>query len=158
MQIQTQRLILRLDTLENARAKVAGMSDGDKANLSTAWLSLLAAATTADPWVLGFQVSLHAEDSVIGQCGFKGPPTTEGSAEIAYVIEPEWQGNGYATEAAKALVDFAFQQEQIKLVIAHTLPHSSASTRVLTKCGFFNVGEVMDPEDGPVWRWHKFRQ
>ncbi len=29
----------------------------------------------------------------------------------------------------------------------------NASTRVLTKCKFKWVGEVMDPEDGLVWRW-----
>ena len=30
-----------------------------------------------------------------------------------------------------------------------------ASTRVLTKCGFSRIGEVIDPDDGLVWRWEK---
>ena len=41
------------------------------------------------------------------------------------------------------------------LVRAHTLAERNASTRVLEKCGFGLVGEVVDPEDGPVWRWER---
>ena len=35
------------------------------------------------------------------------------------------------------------------------LPEATASTRVLRKCGFVHIGEVVDPEDGPVWRWER---
>jgi|SRR6267378_2525891 len=38
---------------------------------------------------------------------------------------------------------------------AHTLPLSNPSTRVLQKCGFRHIGAVVDPEDGPVWRWER---
>ena len=94
---------------------------------------------------------------IVGQCGFKGPPTPDGVVEIAYGVEPESEGNGYATEAAQALVGYAFQNKDVLLVRAHTLPEANASTRVLTKCGFRRVGEVVDPDDGPVWRWEKQR-
>jgi RimJ/RimL family protein N-acetyltransferase len=75
--------------------------------------------------------------------------------EIAYGIAPEHQGKGYATEAAAALTDYAFRQREVRAVRAHTLPENNASTRVLTKCGFRRVGEVIEPEDGLVWRWEK---
>jgi ribosomal-protein-alanine N-acetyltransferase len=75
--------------------------------------------------------------------------------EIAYGIAPSSQGKGYATEAARALVDFALSHATVKLLCAHTLPTTNASTRVLLKCGFRNVGSVMDPEDGLVWRWER---
>ena len=75
--------------------------------------------------------------------------------EIAYGIAPEHQGKGYATEAAEALTAYAFGSGQVRVVRAHTLPESNASGRVLTKCGFRNIGEVIDPEDGLVWRWEK---
>ena len=64
-------------------------------------------------------------------------------------------GEGYATEAAEALVIFAFSSDQVRVVRAHTLPEANASTRVLTKCGFRFIGEVIDPEDGLVWRWEE---
>jgi len=54
-----------------------------------------------------------------------------------------------------ALVRFAFASEHVQLVRAHTLPVSNPSTRVLLKCGFRDIGEVVDPEDGPVWRWER---
>jgi [ribosomal protein S5]-alanine N-acetyltransferase len=40
-------------------------------------------------------------------------------------------------------------------VRAHTRPTPNASTPVLTKCWFARVGDVVDPEDGPVWRWER---
>jgi RimJ/RimL family protein N-acetyltransferase len=94
----------------------------------------------------------------IGAAGFKGPPDATDAVEIAYGIVPSLEGRGYATEAASALVTYAFEHEQVRLVRAHTLPESNASTRVLTKCGFRKTAEVVDPDDGPVWRWELVRQ
>jgi len=45
----------------------------------------------------------------------------------------------------------------VELVIAHTLPTANTSTRVLTRCGFRFVGDVVDPDDDPVWRWERGR-
>lgn len=149
---------LVLDSLENARAQVEAMSPTDKAQLSANWLALLGSATSADPWILGFQMVRRDDKVIVGQCGFKGPPTRDGVVEIAYGVEPEREGNGYATEAARALVGYAFQNEDVLVVRAHTLPESNASTRVLTKCGFRHVGEVVEPDDGPVWRWERRRK
>ena len=155
--IHTPRLKLVLDSLENARAQVDAMSANYKAQLSADWLALLDSATSADPWILGFQIVRRDNDVNVGQCGFKGPPTPDGVVEIAYGVEPESEGNGFATEAAQALVDYAFQHKDVLLVRAHTLPEANASTCVLTKCGFRHVGETTDPDDGPVWRWEKQR-
>ena len=60
-----------------------------------------------------------------------------------------------ATEAAEGLASFAFGSGRVRVVRAHTLPEPNASTRVLAKCGFRYIGEVIDPEDGLVWRWEK---
>lgn len=158
MQIETDRLTLNLDSLDEARARVAEFPEEIQAQLSAEWLALLDAATHADPWVLGFTMVRRSDGAVVGQCGFKGPPSPEGAVEIAYGVEPDEQGHGYATEAAGGMTEFAFQHEAVRLVRAHTLPESSASKRVLTKCGFTHTGEVVDPDDGPVWRWEKTRQ
>ena len=92
---------------------------------------------------------------VIGTGGYTGPPDANGEVEIAYAIDEEHQGKGYATEAAGALVNFAYNHPAVRLVRAHTLPVANASTRVLTKCGFQKADEIIDPNDGPVWRWVK---
>jgi [ribosomal protein S5]-alanine N-acetyltransferase len=118
-------------------------------------MALLESSAPLDPWVHGFLLVNRSEDRVIGKAGFKGPPTTEGVVEIAYGVDPQHQGKGYATEAARALTQYAFTTGQVRTVCAHTLPEPNASTRVLTKCGFERMGEVIDPEDGLVWRWEK---
>lgn len=123
--------------------------------VSAVWLAGLRTATAADPWVYGFVILDAASGSVIGTCGFKGPPDDAGAVEIAYGIVPSFQGRGYATEAAQALVDFARSHSEVRIVRAHTLPGNGASMRVLEKCGFLRVGEVMDPDDGLVWRFER---
>ncbi|MBN1360088.1 MAG: GNAT family N-acetyltransferase [Sedimentisphaerales bacterium] len=121
--------------------------------VSREWLAELETAQTADPWTFGFAV-VHVQDQVaIGMGGYKGAPGPDGVVEIAYGIVPAHEGKGYATELAQALVSYAFDTDGVTMVRAHTLPEPNASTRVLEKCGFTQIGEVVDPEDGPVWRW-----
>ena len=123
------------------------------AEVSEDYLAKLKGASEADPWSFGFVVLLAAENLVIGSCGFKGPPGTDGIVEIGYGLAPGYRGRGFATEAAQALVRYALDSGRIRTVRAHTLPEPNASTRVLAKCGFCRIGEVTDPDDGLVWRW-----
>jgi RimJ/RimL family protein N-acetyltransferase len=41
----------------------------------------------------------------------------------------------------------------LHMIFAHTLAAESASTSVLARCGFAPVAELIDPDEGPVWRW-----
>ena len=68
-------------------------------------------------------------------------------AEIGYAILPPWQGHGYATEAARALVSLVFA-DGTQSVIAHTFPQSSESIRVMEKCGLTYEGS--GEEEGSV--------
>ena len=122
-------------------------------DVSPEWLGRLRAATGADPWRHGFLVVERDQRAIIGTAGFKGPSDANGMVEIAYGIVPSFEGHGYATEAANALVRFALATAEVTLIRAHTLPEANASTRVLTKCGFRHTDDVIDPDDGPAWRW-----
>jgi [ribosomal protein S5]-alanine N-acetyltransferase len=133
------------------------MDAADKAQLSGDWLARLRASTSPDPWVHGFSMVQLDTGITVGQCGFKGPPDSDGVVEIAYGVASDQERKGYATEAARALVVYAFSIDQVKLVRAHTLPGSNASKRVLAKCGFRYVGEINDPEDGLVCRFETTR-
>ena len=125
--------------------------------VSATWLESLraAAGTPPDPWTYGFFIVERSSGMVIGSAGFKGPPDAQGMVEIAYGVDPSCQGQGFATEAAGALLRYAAADPRVRLLRAHTLPEANASTRVLGKCGFVHIGEVVDPEDGPVWRWER---
>jgi [ribosomal protein S5]-alanine N-acetyltransferase len=171
MVLETTRLQLRPYTPADLLALIAGLDEfssqfGAQAaeglreffvsgDVSLEWLAMLQAARAgvADPWLFGFGVIERSSESVVATAGFKGPPDDAGIAEIAYAVAPSHQGRGYATEAASALVQFARADARVRQVRAHTLPEPNASTRVLTKCEFERVGEVVDPDDGLVWRW-----
>ncbi len=88
---------------------------------------------------------------VVGCCGYKDGPAANGSVEIAYGTFAPFEGKGYATAMAAELVARA----GVHPVIAHTLAERNASCRVLEKCGFTFAGKILDPEDGPVWRWQR---
>lgn len=149
--IQTARLRLVLESTEAVLARVAGMSPADRAEVSPDWLARVRSAPPS-PWTHGFALVERAAGLVVGSCAFKGPPDADGTVEIAYGVAPDYQGRGFAKEAAAALVEFALDAGA-RRVRAHTRPESGASGRVLAACGFERVGEVVDPEDGPVWRW-----
>ena len=119
------------------------------------WLAALRSAEAADPWRFGFFVIHRESGAVIGAGGFTGPPGDSATVEIGYGIVPSFEGQGYATEVAAALVEFALTSGQVHVVRAHTLPEANPSTRVLEKCGFRHIGTIVDPVDGPVWRWER---
>ena len=125
-------------------------------DVSPKWVAALRSASGPDAWRHGFFVVHRERRCVIGSAGFKGAPDDDGVVEIAYGVVPSYEGQGYATEAAAALVTYAFDQGA-RVLRAHTLPVANASGRVLLKNGFHHVGPVVDPEDGPVWRWERGR-
>ena len=170
MTIQTKNLILAPHLPRHLRALVrsvedfentAGLrvADGIRDQLLSAsadFMTRLEAAKQSNPWLFGFGVIHKIDNILIGMGGFPGPPDPEGVAEIAYGIAPSYQGKGYATEVANMLIDFASREESVRLLCAHTLAETNASTRVLQKCGFKKVSETVDPENNlPVWRWER---
>lgn len=104
------------------------------------------------PWC-GYLVVNDATRMFIGTCGFKGGPDGDGAVEIAYFTFPESEHRGYATQMAHALTDIVRRTGGVRQIIAHTTPEKNASTRVLEKIGMSLRGEIIDPEDGRVWRW-----
>lgn len=64
------------------------------------------------------------------------------SANLGYSIDHGKVGTGYATEAAKAVVEFGFRTANLHRIEACVLPHNAASIRVLEKCGFRRVGAL----------------
>lgn len=96
---------------------------------------------------------LKSENLLIGSGGYKGKPDENGRVEIGYEVALHYRKRGLATEMAEALIDFAFRNESVSTVIAHTLPEENASVKVLRKCGLQLMGE--DREDGGEreWRW-----
>jgi ribosomal-protein-alanine N-acetyltransferase len=112
-------------------------------------------------------IVLKTADRLIGACGyvpclnpFEQLPGFAGSGcaggdvryttefGLFYAISPAHQRRGYATEAARALVDYAFQQLRLKRVIATTAYGNTASQGVMRKLG---MRIVKNPLPDPPW-------
>lgn len=74
--------------------------------------------------------------TLVGTGGYLGPPNEKGEVEIGFSMMPLWQGRGYATEMAEALVAKAFADLRVRKVLARTASGNTASIKVLLKCGF----------------------
>jgi len=96
---------------------------------------------------------------LIGNGGYKGPPDDAGRGmiEIGYSVVSGRQRRGYATEACRALVDRAFADRRVEVVVAHTLPHLEPSIGVMRKLGMSFVRRFIDPTDGEVVRYELTR-
>ena len=92
-------------------------------------------------WIIELKDGTH-----IGDLCFKGLEPN-GAAEIGYGILEEYQRKGYATEAVKAAVKWAFQDPKVTAIEAETEPDNRASQRVLEKCGFVPNGK--NGKEGP---------
>jgi len=112
---------------------------------------IIAAAQRDEPDQWGPRLFFGDDGALIGNGGWNGPPA-DGTAELGYAVAPARQGRGVATAVVRELVRRA-RVAGLRMVFAHTLAAESASTSVLARCGFAKVAELIDPDEGPVWRW-----
>ncbi|MER3554597.1 MAG: hypothetical protein C4331_09685 [Meiothermus sp.] len=89
--------------------------------------------------------------------GFKSLPNESGTIELGYGANPAYQGRGYASEIAKALVDWAWTQPNVRRILADCRPDNLASIWVLEKTGFVRTGTRWDEEDGKLIVWEHRR-
>ena len=83
-----------------------------------------------------FAVILRENGKLIGYCGFFLQMVDEvEELEIGYRLDPEYWGQGIATEAARAVRDHAFRDLRAERVISLIVPENSASKRVAEKNG-----------------------
>ena len=92
-------------------------------------------------WMIELKDGTH-----IGELCFKGLDEN-GVTEIGYGISEGYRNNGYASEAVRAVLEWAFSEPGVTAVEAETDPENAASKRVLEKCGLRPNGKY--GEEGP---------
>jgi ribosomal-protein-alanine N-acetyltransferase len=103
----------------------------------------LQAEASAETECFGVWVMIDRDDrTVVGDVGFMGPPDEAGSIEIGYSVIPDRRRRGYATEAARTVVEWALAQSGVRLIVAGCDPHNAASIRTLERLGFQQTGEA----------------
>ena len=85
---------------------------------------------------------------MIGYINFHGPPSPEGWAEVGYEILEPYRRRGYATEAVKALFDWAHREHGVGRFRASVSPHNETSLALIKRLGFESVGTQWDERDG----------
>jgi RimJ/RimL family protein N-acetyltransferase len=132
-----------------------GLHKATMVDIAAATAAMLTTRPAPMPW--GGYLALEGPTRrVVGTCGFNGGPDAVGAVELAYFAFPGEEHRGIATAMATELVRIAESAHgSVVTAYAHTLPERNASCRVLEKAGFAFIGEVIDPDDGPVWRWER---
>ncbi len=98
-------------------------------------------------------ITLWGADVAVGSCGLRRKPGETGEADIGYEIAPRLWGQGYATEAARAMVDFGFRTLGLHRLSSWCIAENTASARVLEKAGFKLEGRLRENECFKGRRW-----
>lgn len=86
--------------------------------------------------------------AVLGRAGYHGQPNHDGMVEVGYAIDPLYRRQGHARAALKILLDVGANNPHVKVVRATVRPDNLPSKKLLDQCGFREVGEQWDEEDG----------
>ena len=94
-----------------------------------------------------FAITLKdAPDQLIGGTGYGAPVNRtdkpQNEIDFGYWLGMDYWGNGYATEAARAVIRHAFAVNSIEQIDTEYLTINPASGRVLAKAGFVDKGEI----------------
>lgn len=136
----TDRLVLLPQTLDSARALLAGadagllLADGYPHPDTFDALRMFAEHGSNDDDG-GWYVTL-ADGRVIGDCGTLGWTDQHGRVEIGYGFAASYRGQGYGTEAVRLLADWVAAQPGVTAVTASVEVGNLASRRLLERLGF----------------------
>lgn len=83
-----------------------------------------------------FVIRLRDEETPLGDIGLQISAENREEADIGYTVVPAAQGQGIASEALRAVCDYAFNQTGVKAINAYVLADNGGSVRVLEKAGF----------------------
>ena len=160
MRIETERLILRPFSREDGEAVYEMLSDPETLRfepyppLSRGEAYAEAAERAENP---DFLAVCKKDDTLIGSVFFS-PCAFEG-AELAYLFDRRYWGNGYAYEACRARITEAFEKTDTHRVLAMCDPENTRSVRLLERLGLRKEGHFRknmyfyrDTDGNPIWR------
>lgn len=145
IELETERLRLYIASRVEMEQIIARQTDEELRKAYQEMLDGYLAHPEQGEWYAIWMVT-RRDGVQVGDLCFKGL-NEDGSVEIGYGINDEFQGQGYATEAVIAVVDWALKQNGVSRVEAETEPNNAVSQRVLAKCGFVPNGLI--GEEGP---------
>ncbi|MEP7175428.1 MAG: GNAT family N-acetyltransferase [Gemmatimonadales bacterium] len=166
IRVHTERLEMAPLTLEQVDALLAG--DGDRLRELTGVLfprpiapppymtdplpdvrERLRRRLAEAPW-WNWLISERETERAVGSVSFGGPADEAGAVLIGYAMYEQFEGHGYATEAVKAMIDWAFQQAGVKQVRTLAPVWNTPALRVAENVGMRPVASDEDDDVGEV--------
>jgi ribosomal-protein-alanine N-acetyltransferase len=151
--IETERLVLRGSTSGDVEPWATLLDDADvlrylpkvsqptpeRAALHIQWCN---AAWEEEPQTgVSWMIALKQSGELIGRCGC-GTPEGSNEAEVIYTLGKPYWGQGYATEATRALIRYSLEHFPWDPITACIFPENIASRRVLEHLGFVYEKDV----------------
>jgi RimJ/RimL family protein N-acetyltransferase len=103
MQLKTENLTLVLQSTEDILAYVDSLDAATRAEISPDWLARIRTSTLSDPCTHGFTILHRASGATIGSCAYKGSLDVDETVEIAYGVDPAYQGRGLRRKQRRLL-------------------------------------------------------
>lgn len=91
-------------------------------------------------------ITLRSTGQLIGNCGIRSSMQKIWEAEIGYELDSRYWKQGYAIEAARAMLDFGFQESQLHRIWAHCIADNVASAHVMERLGMRFEGRLYENE------------
>jgi len=150
--LQTDRLVVEEATLEDSSFIFELLNSptwlefiGDRGIKTTEEAKIYVQKSLIDSYEKNcfglYKISLKDNSIPIGLCGFIQRDYLE-SVDIGYALLPTYEGNGYAFEAARAIIDYGKIKLNLNPILAITSEENIKSQKLLHKLGLFKKGTL----------------
>lgn len=157
MMLITERLVLREFVEGDWRAVLAYQQDprylkyyestGSTAEEAREFVEMFLAQQRAVPRIkFQLAVTLGSTGQLVGTCGIRLASSGAQEGDIGYELDPRFWGHGYATEAARAIVDYGFTELELHRVWSWCVADNARSARVLERIGMRREGRQREVE------------
>lgn len=144
--ITTERLVLRRETAADAEAihayrnlpevhRYLPHGDIDVEVVRERIVNIWSGPFEKDGDILGLAVEERATGRFVGDAVLFWRSTEHRGGEVGYALHPAFTGKGYATEAARAVLDLGFGAYRMHRIVARLDARNTASARVLERLG-----------------------
>jgi ribosomal-protein-alanine N-acetyltransferase len=144
--LETDRLVLRRPRMDDAADMFEYGSDPEVTRTVTfethrsiedsrAWLERILEQAPAERGACSFALELKSTGKMVGMCTIHLDDVHSARAEVAYVLNRAYWGQGLTAEALRAVIDLGFERLGLNRISAMCLPENTASARVMEKAG-----------------------
>lgn len=121
-----------IETLDQSREKLAARMGLRRLESEGDWLPVA--------------IVERASGEMVGDVGLNLRSVQHRTGEIGFMLHPAYHGRGYATEAARALVDWGFRELGLHRIVGRTEARNAASARVLERLGMRLEAHLIENE------------